>query len=68
MSLFKREVEKIYCKRMDTPRAKIPSDRMCDDKASFSEGMAKKKAKHWGQRAYECPVCFKWHLTKKDRR
>lgn len=68
MSLFKREVEKIYCKRIHTPRHKIPTDKMCDDKASYGKHAASKKAKFWGQRAYECPVCFKWHMTKKDRK
>lgn len=38
--------------------------RMCQSKASFwSKERAEKSAAKFGQRVYECPVCFCWHCT-----
>jgi len=36
-------------------------------KAQWTRGQALKCAKRWGQRAYECPICFAWHCSKQDR-
>lgn len=37
--------------------------RMCLSKKWFSEEVANKIAKRFGQRAYECPHCHGWHCT-----
>lgn len=37
---------------------------MCDSKKQYSEKEARKKAKGFGLRSYECPHCGLWHLTK----
>lgn len=40
---------------------------MCTKKVSFrSRGKAEAVAKQFGQRVYECPVCFCWHCTNKE--
>ena len=36
-------------------------------KARWSRSEALRKAKQWGQRPYECEICFGWHCTKQDR-
>lgn len=33
-------------------------------KKAFSEQAAKKRAAELDMRAYECPVCGRWHITK----
>jgi len=41
--------------------------KMCEKKGSFySRARAEKSAAKWGQRVYECPICFCWHCTSKD--
>lgn len=38
--------------------------KQCDEKVKFAtEGMARRVGKRWGQRAYRCDVCNRWHLT-----
>lgn len=40
---------------------------MCKNKDSFwSRTRAEASAARWGQRVYECPVCFCWHCTSKE--
>lgn len=40
---------------------------MCDKKVSFrSKGKAEAVAAKFGQRIYECPICFCWHCTSKE--
>ena len=36
-------------------------------KARFTRSVALKNARKWGQRPYECEVCFGWHCSKQDR-
>lgn len=37
---------------------------MCLNKVSFrTKEKAEEAAARWGQRVYECPVCFCWHCT-----
>lgn len=46
----------------------MPSRRtqMCSKKVSFrSRGKAEAIALQFGQRVYECPICFCWHCTNK---
>jgi hypothetical protein len=38
--------------------------RSCKSKTAFSEFDAKAKAREFGQRAYLCGLCHRWHLTK----
>lgn len=41
--------------------------RMCGNKSTFySQGRANKHADKYGQRVYECPICFCWHCTSKE--
>jgi hypothetical protein len=41
--------------------------KVCSSKDSFrSKTKAEAIAKKWGQRVYECPVCFCWHCTSKE--
>jgi hypothetical protein len=35
----------------------------CSSKTAFKEFEAKHKAREFGQRAYACDLCGKWHLT-----
>lgn len=40
---------------------------MCQNKVSFrTKATAESKAEKWGQRVYECPICFCWHCTSAD--
>lgn len=36
-------------------------------KAAFTHAEARNCAKMWRQRPYQCPVCWKWHLSKQGR-
>jgi hypothetical protein len=38
--------------------------RMCGEKRAFGERLAKKEAHRLRLRAYQCPLCYAWHLTK----
>lgn len=41
--------------------------KMCTNKVSFRcKEKAEAVAKQFGQRVYECPVCFCWHCTNKE--
>ena len=41
--------------------------KMCRNKDSFySRSRAEASAARWGQRVYECPICFCWHCTSKE--
>lgn len=47
--------------------AKMNRKKMCTNKVSFfTKEKAEKAAKRWGQRVYECPVCFCWHTTARE--
>jgi hypothetical protein len=40
---------------------------MCQNKVSFrSKDRAKAAGEKFGQRIYECPICFCWHCTSKE--
>lgn len=46
---------------------KVNKIKMCKNKNSFQTiGAAKAAAKKFGQRVYECPVCFCYHCTSLD--
>lgn len=40
---------------------------MCGRKRRYSKAKAKGEARRWRQRAYCCPACYGWHLTKVER-
>jgi hypothetical protein len=41
---------------------------MCDKKRAYqTEHAANRAAARHDQRVYECPVCFCWHLTSKEK-
>ncbi|HZZ82019.1 MAG TPA: hypothetical protein VFE62_26200 [Gemmataceae bacterium] len=41
--------------------------KMCGDKSTFySKQRAVAHAAKYGQRVYECPICFCWHCTSKS--
>lgn len=45
----------------------ISRAKMCLNKVSFrSRGKAEAVALRFGQRVYECPICFCWHCTNKE--
>lgn len=38
----------------------------CIEKRGYGdEREARRVAREWGQHAYRCPVCHRWHLTKR---
>jgi hypothetical protein len=42
--------------------------KMCKDKVSFTNiAAAKRRAEKFGQRVYECPVCFCYHCTSLEK-
>lgn len=50
------------------PEIQFPSKtKMCKNKASFrSRERAEQVANNFGQRVYECPICFCFHCTSKE--
>lgn len=45
-------------------RKGVNIENMCSRKAAFKyERKAQEKAAKYGYRAYQCPICGKWHLT-----
>lgn len=41
--------------------------KMCQNKVSFrTKGKAQAAGEKFGQRVYECPICFCWHCTNKE--
>lgn len=45
----------------------LKKEAMCGKKATFTtKGKAEQVAAKFGQRVYECPVCFCWHATSKE--
>jgi hypothetical protein len=42
--------------------------RMCGRKKAFeTQSKANKAARLYNQYVYQCPICFCWHLTKKEQ-
>src|SRR4051812_48359613 len=45
----------------------VSRSKMCAKKGTFySRQRAEASAAKWGQRVYECPICFCWHCTSKE--
>jgi hypothetical protein len=50
---------------MPIAEAEEACHRMCTGKLPYCERTAKQLAKQRKLRAYPCPFCHKWHLTKR---
>lgn len=63
----RRIVDLGICPAMGLPSEGVNLETRCIKAAYRSESEAERHARGRARRAYHCPLCGKWHLTKRER-